>query len=102
MTGSRCFLPLVTALLLTVPRPAAADTPRPADVSPRVLLDARRIVVLGDFVLIVDGAVHIDRGSLVGVEEVGAGLAGPEEVLAVGREGTVGVVNEPHPLFFEL
>lgn len=48
MAGSRCFLPLVTALLLVLVRSAAADTPRPADVAPRVLLDAKRVVVLGD------------------------------------------------------
>ena len=39
---------LVAVLVLALVRPGTADTPRPADVSPRVLLDARRIVVLGD------------------------------------------------------
>ncbi|MFN9368064.1 MAG: family 16 glycoside hydrolase [Planctomycetia bacterium] len=52
MNERRRIAPLVAALLLTpllaLLRPAAADTPRPADVSPRLLLDARRVVVLGD------------------------------------------------------
>ena len=48
MTQCSRIAALVAPLLLLLGRPATADTPRPADVSPRILLDAKRVVVLGD------------------------------------------------------